>query len=141
MLANSTDVFILVTVGVTEKMKKILIAEDNEMNRELIETILSHHEFETVTASNGDEAIKVAASALPDLILMDIQMPKIDGFSALAKIRESEGLALIPVVAITGNVMPYDIEKIETSGFNGIIHKPFKIDELLEVVNSFLEHT
>lgn len=121
-------------------MARILIAEDNAMNRELIETILSHHGFESITACDGEEACTTAASALPDLILMDIQMPKVDGFNALAKIRESAELAQVPVIAITGNVMPHDIERITTSGFDGIIHKPFKIDELMEVVHRFLGH-
>ncbi|MFK7863321.1 MAG: response regulator [Pseudohongiellaceae bacterium] len=121
-------------------MTKILLAEDNEMNRELMVTILDHNSFQTTTAGNGEEAVELAMSMRPDLVLMDIQMPVVDGFSALEKIREQTELSHIPVVAITGNVMPHDLERIKTCGFNGVVHKPFRINELLDTINEVLNH-
>lgn len=115
-------------------MKPILIAEDNELNRELLVTVLNANGYETLIASNGEEAVKISQTELPELILMDIQMPRLDGFDALALLKQQEQTANIPVIAVTGNAMPHDLEKIEKTGFNSTINKPYKIDELLDTI-------
>lgn len=102
-------------------------------------TVLNYNGFVTLTANNGTEAVKLAKSELPALVLMDIQMPKLDGFDALNLLRSSADTVSIPVVAVTGNVMPHDLEKITDSGFNAIIYKPYKIDELLSTISEALK--
>lgn len=120
-------------------MTMILIAEDNELNRELLVTVLKFNGFSTITANDGAEAVSIAKRELPALILMDIQMPKLDGFDALNLLKSSTDTSNIPVIAITGNVMPHDLDRIIKSGFYSIIHKPYKIDELLKAVNLALK--
>lgn len=120
-------------------MTLILIAEDNELNRELLVTVLNFNGFVTITANDGAEAVSLAKSEQPELVLMDIQMPKLDGFDALKRLRSSTETTSIPVVAVTGNVMPHDLDRITQSGFDSIIYKPYKIDELLTAINAVLK--
>lgn len=115
---------------------KILIAEDNDLNLELLTTILEAHNYSLVAARNGNEAVSIAKSQLPDLILMDIQMPGLDGHGALQALRSQPKTAHIPVIAVTGNAMPHDLNKIADSGFDGIVNKPFRIDELLQAMRA-----
>ena len=119
-------------------MLTILVAEDNALNLELLSTILLAHSYGVITACNGEDAVIAAETELPDLILMDIQMPGLDGHEALTLIRANPKTQHIPVIAVTGNAMPHDLKKIEESGFNGIVNKPFKINELLQVIQRSL---
>ena len=115
-------------------MKTILIAEDNELNLELLSTILSVHNYNVLTASNGNEAISTAKSHQPDVVLMDIQMPGLDGHEALEALRADPKTSHIPVIAVTGNAMPHDLRKINDAGFNGVVNKPFRMADLLQAV-------
>ncbi len=119
-------------------MKKILIVEDNPMNLELLATILGAHGFEVVTADGGQVSVELARSELPDLILMDLQMPGVDGYAALRSLRIDNRTRSIPVIAVTGNAMQHDVDRIESSGFDGYIMKPYKIDELMTSVLKIL---
>lgn len=111
------------------------------MNRDLLATVLNQNGFVTHTAIDGAEAVEITKLELPTLVLMDIQMPKLDGFAALRQLRASDLTANIPVIAVTGNVMPHDLEKIKQYGFDSIIHKPYKIDDLLNTIKSTLSLT
>lgn len=120
-------------------MKKILVVEDSELNLELAETILQSNGFATLAAKNGAEAITTAKNGKPDLILMDIQMPEMDGFEAFTLLRKDAETDAIPVIAVTGNATPADLDHITNHGFTGYVTKPYKIALLLEVIRKYLE--
>jgi two-component system cell cycle response regulator DivK len=119
-------------------MSKILIVEDNDKNMKLVRDILRHKGYATLEAVTGREGVHMALEHRPDLILMDIQLPDIDGFQALRLIREQPGLKAIPVLAVTASVMPEDQHKIASSGFDGFISKPISIKPFMEAVERFL---
>lgn len=119
-------------------MSKILIVEDNDKNMKLVRDILRHKGYATLEAVTGREGVHMALEQVPDLILMDIQLPDIDGFQALRLIREQPGLKAIPVLAVTASVMPEDQHKIASSGFDGFISKPISIKPFMEAVERFL---
>ncbi len=105
-------------------MTQVLIAEDNAVNRELLRELLEPCGYTVVEASNGKEALAMIERTQPDLLLLDISMPILDGFDAVRKIRENPRLSALPVIAITAYAMQGDREKILTSGFNGYLSKP-----------------
>ena len=119
-------------------MKKILIVEDNEKNMKLVRDILQHKGFATLEAEMGLEGVRLAKEQKPDLILMDIQLPDIDGIEALRLIREDSRLDAIPVLAVSASVMPDDRQKIITSGFDAFISKPINIKQFMETVQRYL---
>jgi CheY-like chemotaxis protein len=116
----------------------ILIAEDNEANIMTISSYLGVKGYQLLVARNGHEAIELAQSSLPDLILMDIQMPGMDGIEAIQKIRQNPELASIPIIAITALAMKGDREKCLTAGANDYISKPIKLKQLNETIQHFL---
>jgi len=118
-----------------ELMKTILVVEDNELNRELMNTILSTNGYEVLSADNALSAVDIARESLPNIILMDIKMPGIDGYGALDLLKEDALSRDIPVIAVTGKSTPHDIEKIRSRGFDDYLGKPFRIHQLLSVVN------
>ncbi|MEO8653030.1 MAG: response regulator [Ramlibacter sp.] len=119
-------------------MSKILIVEDNDKNMKLVRDILQHKGHSTLEAVTGGDGVRMAIEHRPDLILMDIQLPDIDGFRALELIREQPSLKATPVLAVTASVMPEDQYKIASSGFDGFISKPISIKPFLETVECFL---
>lgn len=119
-------------------MTKILIVEDNELNLELIQDILERNEYQWVSAKSGNEAAAAATENEIDLILMDLQLPDMDGFQILDKIRESLGVQTPPTVAVTGNAMEADKRRCLDSGFTGFLRKPFRIHNLLQVIEENL---
>lgn len=119
-------------------MTVILIVEDQPMNLKLVETILEANDFDYRSAESGEAAVAAAARETVDLILMDLQMPGIDGFEAMAKIREVAGYASVPIIAVSGNTMEADIDRAREAGFNGFIKKPFRVDDLIATINSIL---
>src|SRR5437764_9192995 len=119
-------------------MKAILIVEDNEKNMKLVRDILRHNGHETIEATTGTEGVRLAQERCPDLILMDIQLPDIDGIEALRRIRERRALDAVPVIAVSASVMPDDQQKIVTSGFDAFVTKPINLKQLLETVKRFL---
>ena len=119
-------------------MSKILIVEDNDKNMKLVRDILRHRGHATLEAVTGSEGVRMAVEHQPDLILMDIQLPDIDGIRALQLIREHAALQATPVLAVTASVMPEDQHKIASSGFDGFISKPISIKPFLEAVENFL---
>ena len=119
-------------------MSKILIVEDNDKNMKLVRDILRHKGYATLEAVTGREGVHMALEQIPDLILMDIQLPDIDGIQALRLIRKQPALNAIPVLAVTASVMPEDRHKIASSGFDGFISKPISIKPFMEAVERFL---
>ncbi|MBV9891466.1 MAG: response regulator [Rhizobacter sp.] len=119
-------------------MTTILIVEDNEKNMKLVRDILRHHGHETVEAATGEDGVRLAAERRPDLVLMDIQLPDIDGIEALRRIRRDRSLDAIPVIAVSASVMPDDQQKIVTSGFDAFITKPINLKQFLATVQRLL---
>ena len=116
----------------------ILYIEDNADNRTLIRRILSAEGYEFKEAGNAVEALEVLKSLHPDLILMDINMPDMDGYTLTAKIRALSGFGNVPIVALTANVMRGDRERSLEAGCDGYIQKPIDIDLLPQQVERYL---
>jgi CheY-like chemotaxis protein len=105
-------------------MSKILIAEDNPVNRELLRELLEMRGHTVAEACDGEEALRIVEQSQPDLLLLDIGMPVLDGFGVIRKIRENPRFASMPVVAVTAYAMQGDREKILSSKFDGYLSKP-----------------
>ena len=118
--------------------KTILHIEDNFDNRLLVRRLLESDGFKVIEAENAGQAHQALQSTVPDLILMDINMPDIDGYTLTAEIKSSSKLHGVPVVAITANVMRGDREKVFKAGCNGYIEKPIDVDRFLDQVASFI---
>jgi two-component system, cell cycle response regulator DivK len=119
-------------------MSTILIVEDNEKNMKLVRDILQHKGHTTLEAATGAEGVRLAISRRPDLVLMDIQLPDIDGITALREIRKDSALDAMPVLAVSASVMPDEQQKIVTSGFDAFITKPINLKQFFETVQRFL---
>lgn len=119
--------------------KKILVVEDNQDSRELVVKILKNKGYQLLEAVDGEEAIEKASSEKPHLILMDISIPKLNGFEVTKRLKEEEDLKNIPIVALTAHAMKGDREKFISIGFEGYIAKPINIHELPEQVRSYLK--
>jgi two-component system cell cycle response regulator DivK len=119
--------------------RKILVVEDNEKNRVLIRDILKFHGYEIIEAENGEEGVKKAKEHKPDLILLDIQMPVLDGFGAIEMLRSDPDTKGIKTIALTSFAMKGDKEKIMEAGFDGYMAKPIDTrnlhTEILEFFN------
>jgi len=117
---------------------KILYIEDNEQNLYLVKFILEKHGYEVDVALDGQEGIEKAAALLPDLILLDIQLPHMDGYAVARLLRNNADLARIPIVAVTSYAMQGDREKALAAGCNGYIEKPINPDTFLHQVEQHL---
>ncbi len=118
-------------------MSLVLIVEDNEMNMKLARDVLQARGYETVEAVTGEEGVRLALERKPALVLMDIQLPGIDGVEALRRIRADAATARIPVVAVTASVTPTDRSAIIAAGFDAFVSKPINLKEFLDVVQRF----
>ena len=119
-------------------MSTVLIVEDNEKNMKLVRDILQHQGHATLEAVTGRDGVAMAVTRQPDLILMDIQLPDIDGIQALREIRAVPALDVVPVVAVSASVMPDEQHKIVSSGFDAFITKPINLKQFRETVQRFL---
>jgi CheY-like chemotaxis protein len=119
-------------------MKKILVVEDNEQNRYLIQYMLEKGGYGVFLAQNGKEGVAMAVRERPDLILMDIQLPDMDGLEVTRRIRASEADDTIPIVAVTSFAMTGDREKALAAGCNGYIEKPINPETFLEEIRKYL---
>jgi two-component system, cell cycle response regulator DivK len=115
-------------------MTKVLIAEDNPVNLELLQELLQLSAFEIVEAHDGQEALTKMAETQPNLILMDISLPLLDGFAVISRIRQHPQFCHIPVVAVTAYAMKEDKERILAAGFNSYVTKPIDSSVLLREV-------
>lgn len=123
----------------TGKQRKVLIVEDNERNLKLFRIIIGSLGYETFSARNGEEGVRMAREIMPDLILMDIQMPVMDGITAMDNIRADESIKGIPVIALTSYAMRGDRERLLQHGFVDYISKPVSKDGLINAVRNILE--
>ena len=105
-------------------MKKVLIAEDNAVNRELLRESLEMRGYDVTEACDGQEALLKITESQPDILLLDLGMPVLDGFGTIRKIRENPSLSSLPVLAVTAYAMRDDREKVLNSGFDGYLSKP-----------------
>ena len=119
-------------------MAKILIVEDNALNIDLLSRRLKRSDYEVVVAINGAEACEMARSEMPDLILMDMQLPVMDGWEATRVIKADEQTRGIPVIALTADAMPGDREKAIEAGCNEYESKPIDFRKLLDKMEQFL---
>jgi len=117
---------------------KILYVEDNPENRLLVRRILLAEDFEVIEAGDAYQAMKILETTQPDLILMDINLPEVDGYTLTARMKENPKLSQVPIIALTANVMKGDRERILDSGCDGYIQKPIDVDALPEQIRSFL---
>jgi CheY-like chemotaxis protein len=119
-------------------MIRILVAEDNAVNRELLRELLEARGYAVFEACDGQEAFQMIEQIQPELLLLDIGMPVLDGFGVIRKIRETPRLALLPVVAVTAYAMRGDKERILASGFDGYLSKPLSPASLTAELNRLL---
>ena len=116
----------------------ILYIEDNADNRMLVRRILHAEDYEFAEAKNASDALAVLRTARPNLILMDINMPDMDGYTLTARIKSLPGFERIPILAVTANVMRGDREKSLEAGCDGYIQKPLDVDQLVKEIERFL---
>ena len=117
----------------------ILIVEDNEKNLKLVRDVLQYKGYQTIEATTGEEGVRLAKARIPDLVLMDIQLPGMDGITALGALRADPATRAIPVIAVTASAMTHDRKKIMAAGFDGYQSKPIKVKEFMDAVREMLD--
>lgn len=122
-------------------MKTILLVEDNERNRKLVRTILEFRGYEVIECEDGAPALELARKHRPALVLMDIQLPTVDGITALGQLRGDPETAAIPVVAVTASVTPGERERVVAAGFNGYVAKPIDVSTFGDMVDRHVSGT
>ena len=116
---------------------QVLVVEDNERNMKLFRDVLQASGFRTLEAATGERAVELALEQRPDLVLMDIQLPDIDGVEALRRLRADDGFAPVPVVALTAQAMEGDRERFLAAGFDGYLSKPVNIADFVITVKRY----
>ena len=117
---------------------RILVVEDNKENLYLVSFILKQNQYEVIFAADGIQAIEKAKAEKPTLILMDMQLPKLDGYEATKKIKEIPGFKNIPIIALTSYAMPGDKEKALSAGCTGYIKKPISPETFMTDIEKYL---
>ena len=118
---------------------QVLVVEDNEKNMKLFRDVLLSAGYRTLEATTGEEAVAVATEHSPDLVLMDIQLPDIDGVEALGRLRADGRTASVPVLALTAQAMEGDRERFLAAGFDGYLSKPVNVVDLVSTVARYCE--
>ena len=118
--------------------KSVLIVEDNELNMKLFHDLLEANGYRTMQTRNGFDAMAIARSERPDLIIMDIQLPEVSGLEVTKWLKEDDDLRSIPVIAVTAFAMKGDEERIRQGGCEAYISKPISVGKFLETVKSYL---
>ncbi|HUL08662.1 MAG TPA: response regulator [Candidatus Acidoferrum sp.] len=121
-------------------MTKVLLVEDNEMNRDMLSRRLVRKGYEVVMALDGRQAVEMAAAEHPDVILMDMSLPVIDGWEATRQVKAAPATRAIPVIALTAHAMAGDREKALAAGCDDYDTKPIDLPRLLDKITSVLEH-
>jgi two-component system, cell cycle response regulator DivK len=116
---------------------QILVVEDNDRNMKLVRDVLLASGYRTLEATTGESALAAVLEHRPDLVLMDIQLPDIDGIEALDRLRADERTASVPVLALTAQAMEGDRDRFLAAGFDGYLSKPVNISELIAIVASY----
>jgi two-component system cell cycle response regulator DivK len=117
---------------------RILVVEDNPKNLKLMRDVLTYAGYEVIEATSGEDGVRMAGEASPDLVLMDLQLPGIDGAEALRRIRAGQVNPDVPVVAVTAFAMSEDRERAFRAGFTGYVEKPISVRGLPQQVRDFL---
>jgi two-component system, cell cycle response regulator DivK len=120
-------------------MSTVLIVEDNDKNMKLARDVLQAKGYQTLEAITGEDGVKLAKERKPDLVLMDIQLPGMNGIEAFRQIRADANTSRIPVVALTASVTPTDRSAISAAGFDAFISKPISLKEFLDTVKRLVE--
>jgi two-component system, cell cycle response regulator DivK len=118
---------------------QVLVVEDNERNMKLFRDVLHASGYRTLEAATGERAVELVFEHRPDLVLMDIQLPDIDGIEALDRVRADERSSSVPVLALTAQAMEGDRERFLAAGFDGYISKPVNIAEFVDTVRRYCE--
>jgi CheY-like chemotaxis protein len=121
-------------MGAEMASRQVLVVEDNEKNMKLVRDVLRATGYTTLEATTGEDAVELAQAREPALVLMDVQLPGIDGLEALRRLRQDELTASIPILAVTAQAMSGDRERFLEAGFDGYLSKPIDIAELIQVV-------
>jgi len=119
--------------------RRVLVVEDNPKNLKLVRDVLDHCGYDVVAAGTGEDGVRLATETAPDLILMDLQLPGIDGAEALRRIRATEPGANVPVLAVTAFAMDADRHRAPDSGFDGYLQKPLSMRDLVRQVGDILD--
>ncbi|MCI0844538.1 MAG: response regulator [Chloroflexi bacterium] len=119
-------------------MPKVLVVEDNEMNRDMLSRRLERRGYEVITAVDGEDGVNKAQSESPDMILMDMDLPVLDGWAATRQLKDSPDTRLIPVIALTAHAMAGDREKAMDAGCDDYDTKPVEFSRLLEKMEKLL---
>ena len=119
-------------------MPKILLVEDNELNRDMLSRRLARNGFEIIVAVDGEQGVAMAASEQPDLILMDMSLPVVDGWEATRRVKAGSATCLIPVIALTAHALLQDKEKALAAGCDDFDTKPVELPRLLEKIKGLL---
>lgn len=117
----------------------VLIVEDNEKNRKLVRDVLAFHGYRLAEAETGEDGVRLAQELRPDLVLMDIQLPGIDGITALGQLRAHPATRDIPVIAVTASAMTQDRQKIMAAGFDAYQSKPISVQAFKDAVRAVLD--
>jgi len=119
--------------------RQVVVVEDNERNMKLFREVLESSGYRTLEAETGERAVALTTEHRPDLVLMDIHLPDIDGVEALRRLRADERTASVPVLALTAQAMEGDRERFIAAGFDGYLSKPVNIADLLDAVRRYCE--
>jgi two-component system cell cycle response regulator DivK len=122
----------------TPLAKRVLVVEDNELNLKLFCDLLRAHEFETEPVRDGREAVERARAFVPNLIVMDIQLPYVSGYDLILQIKADENLGKIPIMAVTAYAGREDEDRIRTAGADAYVSKPISVARFVEEVNALL---
>jgi two-component system, cell cycle response regulator DivK len=118
---------------------RILVVEDNERNLKLVRDVLQYAGYDVIAASSGEQGVALAREQMPDLVLMDLQLPEMDGTEALRRLRDDPLTRAIPVVAVTAFAMKDDRERALDAGFDSYLEKPISVRNLPDQVRGFLD--
>mgnify|MGYP001615120093 FL=1 len=119
--------------------KNVMVVEDNEKNRKLMRVVLKAKGYNVIEAATGEEALNILRNQKPDIILMDIQLPGIDGITLIKQIKETTALKDIPIIAVTAYAMKGDEEKIMEAGCDAYVSKPINTQELPLIVEKYIK--
>ena len=117
---------------------RILVVEDDEKSRRLLVDVLGHHGYEVTAVESGELGLERSTFELPNAVLLDIQLPGINGFEVLWRLRQLQGGQKVPILAVTASVMDHDRRRIMDAGFDAYVPKPVNIRELLRTLNGML---
>ncbi len=118
--------------------KKVLIVEDNELNMKLFEDLLGAHGYDTIKSKDGTKVLELARQNMPDLVLMDIQLPEVSGLEITQWLKNDAALKHIPVIAVTAFAMKGDEDKIRQGGCQDYISKPISITDFMKVIQKYI---